>query len=219
MLPLILAGKGFHIWDWINSYGAGIGALAGVIAAIVAVFALISAASDSRARSQPMITAEFRAAPENDIAAELVITNLGQTPARDVKVTFDPPIVLPADTTGLVAPFVVKRYEKPIAVLNPGQVLTNTWWIGLDQGGDERTNGEPTPEEVTVHFDYLGIGRRRLRDDYPLTMDTVKFTTYSTSSSSTKGRLKSIDLSLTRLAERAADLVTLLRNSSRPESS
>lgn len=185
--------------------------MAGVAAALVAVFALFSATFDSRARSQPMVTAEFRLSAESDVAAELVITNLGQTPARDLRVTFDPEIELPTDVTGIVAPFIVRRYEKPIAVLNPGQVLSNNWWVGVDEGGTERVNREPTPDEVTVHLDYLGIGRRRLRDSYPLTTDTVKFTPYSTSSSSIRGRLTTMDSSLSKLASRANELLQLLR--------
>ena len=46
-------------WEWINDYGTAVGAVAGVVAAIVAMLALASAASDSKARSQPRVTAGY----------------------------------------------------------------------------------------------------------------------------------------------------------------
>ncbi|WP_258065771.1 hypothetical protein [Rathayibacter sp. AY2B5] len=39
---------------------------------------------------------------------------------------FDPPLVMPADTRRLMMPFIVKRYARPILVLNPRQILSNT---------------------------------------------------------------------------------------------
>ena len=135
-------------WTWINEYGSAIGAVAGVVAALVAIIALISAALDSKARSQPMIAAEFRPAVDSDSSIDFIITNLGPTPARDITVTFNPPIVIPDDSDRLLAPYLVKRYERPIPVLNPGQILSNTWWAGRAGTGNELTNHEPTPDEV-----------------------------------------------------------------------
>ncbi len=196
-------------WNWINDYGTAIGAVAGVVAAIVAIIALISAALDSKARSQPMIAAEFRPAPDSDSSIEFVLSNLGATPARDVKVTFSPGIVIPqdADTDRLLAPYIVKRYERPIPVLNPGQSLSNTWWAGsLSGGSNELTNDEPTPDDVTVSVSYKGLGWRRLSDSFDLTIETVTLTTYSVSSTSTKGRLKTIDDSLKKIRDHLATI-------------
>lgn len=151
------------MWYWINEYGSAIGAVAGVVAALVAIVALVSAASDSKARSQPMVTVEFRLAPESDSSVDFVLSNLGATPARDVRVKFTPPITLPADTSGLVTPYLMQRYERAIPVLSPSQLLSNTWWAGRVGPGDKLMNGEPTADDVRVDVSYKGLGWFRLR--------------------------------------------------------
>ena len=195
------------LWEWINTNGSGIGAVAGVVAAIVAVLALWSAAADTRARSQPMIAAEFRPAVDSNSTIDLVISNLGPTPARELVVTFDPPLELPDDTSQLVTPFLVKRYRNPIPVLNPGQELLNIWWAGMLAA--ERTgliNSEPTPDQVTVNVSYKGRRLRRIHDSYQLNTETVRMTTYSVSSDSPRGRLKTIDESLKAIKSSLAEI-------------
>lgn len=193
-------------WNWINEYGTAIGAVAGVVAALVAIIALISAAWDSKARSQPMIAAEFRAAPDSDSSIEFVISNLGATPARDVQVTFTPPIEIPEDSEHLMSPYLVTRYERPIPVLNPGQQLSNTWWAGKVDSSNEYTNAEPTPDEVTVRISYKGLGWRHIHDSFDLTIETVTLTTSRVSSTSTKGRLRTIDESLRKIQSHLSDI-------------
>lgn len=194
------------VWKWINENGSAMGVLAGGTATVVAVMALRSSAVDNRARSQPMVTAEFRAALDRDSTIDFVVSNAGPTPARDVRVTFMPELVMPVDTSRLVAQFIVKRYGKSIPVLNPSQLLSNTWWAGHNTGGTELENREPTPDQVTVTLSYLGIGRRRIVDSFPLNVDTVTDTTWSTSSTSLKGRLGTIDKSLGAIAKSVATL-------------
>lgn len=213
-MPLqVLVAAPANVWEWINFYGSGIGAVAGVGAAVIAILTLVSAALDNRARSQPMITAEFKAAPESDTSAELVITNLGQTPARDVMVRFIPELELPADTTRASARYIVQRYSKQIPVLNPGQVLSNTWWAGENRGGPQLVNAEPTPDDVTIVVTYRGRGRRRLKDSFPLSMDTVKLTTSSFSSTSQKGLMTSMNKHLKTLADKTAAIATAMNKS------
>jgi uncharacterized protein (DUF58 family) len=194
------------VWNWVNDYGSAIGAVAGVIAAFVAIVALVSAAQDSKARSQPMVAAEFRPAPDSDSSLDFIVTNLGPTPARDVRVEFSPPIALPDDQSRLAAPFLVERYARPIPVLNPGQILSNTWWAGEVGTGNELVNGEPTPDEVTVTLTYRGRGRRYIRDSYPLSVETVTLTTYSVSSTSLKGRLQSLDDTMKKIRDHLATI-------------
>ena len=194
------------VWDWINDYGTAIGAVAGVVAALVAIVAFISAASDSKARSQPMITAEFRAAPDSESSIEFVVSNLGATPARDLRVEFTPPIVIPGGSEELLASYLVQRYENPIPVMNPGQLLSNTWWAGRAGPDNHLVNEEPTPDEVTVTLSYKGLGWSRIRDSYDLTIETVTLTTYSVDSTSTKGRLKTMDESLRQIRDHLATI-------------
>lgn len=205
-----------NLFGWINFYGDGLGAIAGIAAALVAMAALVSAAFDSRARSQPMVTAELRPAVDNDQAAELVLTNLGTTPARGVTVRFEPEIVLPDNVDQRFAQFIVRRYSSPTPVLNPGQKLSNIWWSGKDVGAEMLVNREPLPDGITVYVSYRGRGRRRLNDSFPLTMDSLKLTTVSVSSTSTKGRIKSIDASLKKLAEKMAVIASALNRPTKP---
>lgn len=187
-------------WAWLNVNGGGLGALAGVATAVVAVVALTRTTNDSRARSRPMVTAELKLAPDSDTSMILAIENRGPTPARNVKVTFDPP--LPTDAPEhSSATYMVRRYSKPLPVLNPGQALTNTWWSGRATSGPELENAEPTPDEVTVTIEYDGVGRKRLVDVYPLHVDTVALTTQTISSTSFKGRMKTIAEKLSRVAD------------------
>jgi hypothetical protein len=199
------------VWDWINDYGAGIGAVATAATAVIAIIAVLATSFDSRARSQPMVAAEFRTAPDSDTTIEFVITNLGPTPARDVFVSFDPPIVIPNETEAHSAPYLLKRYARPIPVLNPGQLLSNTWYSARDLGGAELENSEPTPDEVRVSVSYRGLGLRRIRDSFDLTVETVTLTTFSVSSTSYKGRLKTIDASLKKMGEHLSVIAKKIR--------
>lgn len=66
--------------------------------------------------------------------------------------------------------------------------------------GDDLENSEPTPDEVRVHVHYKGSGKSQYCDSFPLHVDIVKMTTYSTSSDSLPGRLKTMDASLKQIA-------------------
>lgn len=201
----------FQWWVWLNENGSGLGALAAVAAAVVAIIAIVNTARDTRARSQPAVTAEFRIAPDSDSTIELVLANSGSTVARNVSVRFDPPITIPKGSDGRMTKYLIQRYASPVPVLSPQQQLTNIWWSGHNTGGNELTNSEPTPDRVTVHVAYDGLGRRRLKQSYPLNIETIQMTTLSVSSTSFKGRLKSIDQSLNKIAK-ATEL--LLRSQS-----
>ncbi|GAA6527958.1 hypothetical protein [Intrasporangium sp. DVR] len=189
-------------WEWINSNGVGLSAAATVLTAAVAMVALRQAANDSRARSRPMLVAEFRRAENSHSVIDLVVRNAGPSVARNVKVTFDPSPIVPPDTSTLVTPFLIKRYADVIPTLGPGQQLTNIWYTGDEQG-----NREPTPDEVTVTLTYRGTGRQRYRDEFPLHVDIVRMTTYSTSTDSIPGRIDGIHKSLQTLAQAAGPVV------------
>lgn len=149
-----------------------------------------------------MVTPEFREAEHSDSTIDLVITNLGPTPARDLRVSFEPALVLPADSEDLLTPFLIQRYSSEIPTLNPGQSLSNVWWSGEATGpSGELQNGEPTPDKVTVLLSYLGIGSRRIKEKLTLDVKLITMTTSATSSTSTKARMASIEASLRRISE------------------
>lgn len=182
---------------WLDEHGGAVSAVGTVVAAFVAIAALVSAALDSRSRSEPMVLAELRRAPDADSSMELVVRNAGPTVARDIRVEFDPPLVIPEDVdpARVGTSYTMRRYSKPIPMLAPGQELVNTWFLGAARGG-EIENVEPTPEHASVKVSYRGRRWRRHRDEYVLDVSVIKEDTSITSSSSFKGRLKSIDESL-----------------------
>ena len=176
-----------------------VSAFAAILTAVIAVVALASTARDSRERSRPLVTALFRMAEHSDTAFELVVRNYGTSAARDLQVVFDPTLTEEDRSDGLTD-MVAKRYDSPIPLLPPGSELTNTWWRGKNTGGNELVNGLNTPEEVQVNVSYKGNRIRRYRDTFQLHADTIKLTTYSVSSASTPGRMKTIADSLKTVA-------------------
>lgn len=198
---------------WFDQHGGGVSALAAIATAVIAIVALISTASDSRSRTQPVVVAEIRPAPHADTVFDLVIRNTGSTVARDLHVSFKPNLVIPDDKPdhAYALEWVVDRYAKPIPTLAPNQELSNTWWFGAYLG-NEISNVEPTPDEVVVHVRYRGRGRGWLTDAFPLHMDPWIRATTSTSTSSTKGRLQSVDESLKTIARTLEDLVRTRRS-------
>ncbi|WP_167510081.1 hypothetical protein [Curtobacterium citreum] len=188
--------------EWFDVHGGGVSAFAAILTAVVAIITLIAAGQDSRRRSQPMIVAELRYAPDSDTALDLVVRNAGPTVARHISVEFEPPLDVPpvgADGEGAAIGYVVRRYENPIPMMGPGQELSNTWYVAHYPGG-KLANAEPAPERVTVRVKCRGIGRRWLRWSYPIDDKAMTFATSTTSSSSFKGRLASISNSLESIA-------------------
>lgn len=188
-------------WQWLVNNGSGLAALAAVGTAAIAIIALRSTAADSRDRSRPYVLAELSLATDSDTTIDIVIRNAGLSVARNVHVRFDPVLVVPGDGRRYVTEYTVRRYAKPIPTLAPGQRLSNIWWSGhMAPGGTSLISEEPTPEECTVTIEYWDDRRRRYHDDFPLVVDTMLTTTYSVSSTSIKGRMKSIDESLEKVA-------------------
>lgn len=187
------------LWEWLGLNAASVSALAAGLTATVAVLALLSTARDSRARTDPIVTAEFRIPPDSDSTIDLVIRNLGPTPARDVTLNFEPPLSVPDGGGPFLATYIVNRYKGTIPVLSPGQELTNIWWAGRVDG-NQMVNAEPTPESVVITIGYRGVGWRRRSARYGLQVETVSSTTFAVSSTSLKGRLKTIDASLKKIA-------------------
>lgn len=70
------------------------------VAAAIAAIALLQNSATTKAAGQPFVSAALEKAPESE-AQVLVIANTGKSPARDVHVTFDPP--MPDEEEGSVA--------------------------------------------------------------------------------------------------------------------
>lgn len=153
-----------------------------------------------------MVAAELRDDPYAKATQILVIKNYGLSIARNLRVSFDPPIPDPDDLSSSVTPFLKNRYAKPIPVFTPGMELDNVYFSGQPGGEGKWVNAEPTPEQVTVILRYESDEGDEFEDHFPLDTDLIRDRTYVTSSASPESMMKEIAKSLKGLhdvAERA----------------
>lgn len=135
---------------------------------------------------RPIVVAELR--KHRDIEGtlkqgmqDLVITNYGSTPARHLRITFDPLIPDPvaADLpAGTVTSSMVRRLGKTVPTLAPGAELVNIYMVGRSVLGRFK-NDEPVPDQVTVKVIYEDMGGREYIDRFPLDVDEIGLSTFS----------------------------------------
>lgn len=170
--------------DWINSHSpaaleaffAGITAIAAAATGLIASWTLWAAKSDGAARSRPMMAAELQTAVLTKGTSELVVTNHGASVARNVKVSFDPPLpdLDGPEADGKVTPFLFRRYSVPIPTVTPGMALRNVYSSGSPDSDGVYQNDEPTSEDFTITFDYEDTRGKQFRDTYRLTVETLR---------------------------------------------
>lgn len=110
----------------------------------------------------------------------LRIENCGQSVARDVSVTFDPPMPSYEKTSdgqpGVVAPMIRKRYDRPISMIAPRHGMKNIYsYVQVGHDG----NVEPVPESFTVAVRYTDDHQRSYSDSFHLDLGNLKFETQS----------------------------------------
>jgi len=161
--------------DQLTAFWSGVAAIATVATGVVAIMTFLAIRSDSRDRSRPVMSADLLPLALTDGSSELVITNLGQSVARRVQVTFDPPLpqLSGEARNGLVTPYLRDRYLGELPVVGPGRQLRNVYSVGVPGGGDDLVNDEPTPDNITVKFVYEDSHGREYRDEYPLTLNML----------------------------------------------
>lgn len=165
-------------------------AVATIIAAVVAVATLLYTWGQAQEATRPSVVVDLVPNPVNSLEAELVVRNYGRTAARNLKISFSPPL-----RTGPDAPkqslgdVVVQRYEgATIASLAPGRTLSNIYW----QTGDakENTLGLPSATLATAHYEGRQGSRFRraakYTDTFSLDMAVIKGGTQSVRT--TKGK-------------------------------
>lgn len=186
-------------WDaalaWFNQNSSAVEAAATVLAALVAAGALISAASDSRQRSRPLITAEHRLAPHSDTSIQFVVRNYGQSAGRSIKVKFDPELPEDSDTRD-----VRLRYGAVIPWLNPGQELVNTWLIPKYKQNQYDGNVYSFPDKVTVTVTCWS-GWVRYKSKIDLDVNLYIHSSSSVSSSSMLGSIRIIRDQMKQISE------------------
>lgn len=180
--------------DWAAGYWAAVGGLSAAITGVVAIWALVHAARDSRERSRPVMVAEYRVPENPHKVLDFVVRNAGASVARDIEVTFDPPLE-PIGPKQATRPFLVKRYSEKISNLGPGQELTNVVHADL-----EAPDESDLPLDVTVTITYKRGRLRRYKDEYRLVVEVYAQHTFRTSTDSVLGRLTQIKDQLRKLS-------------------
>lgn len=193
------------LFDFVSAHAGTLAALAAVVSALAAIGMAIAAIATLRTsryentqRQQPVMVAEFQPAKHSNYAIDLVVSNVGLTVARDVRVTFDPPLdpSMEEDEQD-IGKYLLRRYADTIPSIAPGQRLSNVWYsVRAASGSNKMESVTNTPEKVKVCFEYRGLGKKVLREEYLLRVETIKAETFSTSSTSIPGRMRSVDESL-----------------------
>ncbi|WP_433300415.1 hypothetical protein ACQP2F_03040 [Actinoplanes sp. CA-030573] len=198
---------------WLAAGAACAGVVAAWWAAINGVRTLRQTRTDSRNRSRPMVAAELQPVEYSKGMIALVVRNFGPTIARNVRVTFDPPIPDPTNPAQSLTTFLKRRYEKPILTLTPDMKLSNLWFIG--QAGDDGRfrNTEPTPEQCTVTIACESADGTAYEDKFVIDVALVQAETYAEPSTSPQARMKTVADSLKSLD---ASVKTIARAQPRP---
>ena len=182
--------------ETVSTWFAIVASAATVVAAVVAVVTLLALRADSRDRTRPRVIADLRGQVITH-SATLVVSNVGSTPAEQVRVEFDPP--LPEDDiesgVGATTAVLQRRYALPIPTLAPGSELRNVYQ-GL------RGGREPVPDDFVVKCDYQDSHGRRYSESFKLSMAPIRGATFQTpGDKSASGLLERTAVALERIAE------------------
>ena len=169
---------------------------------------------DSRSRTRPMMAAELRPAPHSRGIQVLVIRNYGPSVARDVEVTFDPPLpyVRPEEEERSIVAALRDRYAKLLAAVVPGTEYDNIWFLAVSDGGDPEkfTNKVDLPASFRVVITYRGDdmapGDEPYSDPFDLKVDVLLKRTYADSSSAPDNVRRNLAEHVARIA-RASDAI------------
>ncbi|WP_286957678.1 hypothetical protein [Brevibacterium sp. UBA7493] len=184
----------------LNEAAMPVGSVAAAVTAVGAWWGIHRTASDNREKAQPFVLAEFATAPHSDISIQLVIKNVGVTPARNVQVTFDPP--LPPGEVDSAIWRLHERYDDPIAVLGPGQQFSNNWWLSdYTLENPSLRNVYDLPRETTVTIKYRGIGKGVFEESFPISSWLVLLDSSPVASDSKLGSLRRIATTAGQLAQ------------------
>lgn len=99
---------------------------------------------------------------------QLRIANTGASVAKNVSITFDPPIT---EDMGVIAGFLARRYAKEIPTLGPSLRLRNIYAHMVGDGSDK--TDEPIPAVVTVTARYQDPHGRSYTDSHELTIHSM----------------------------------------------
>lgn len=171
--------------------------VAGMSAAItsaIAIVTLLFAGRDSRERTRPVVLVEYRILPHASKSLQLVVRNAGVSIARDLKVSFDPPLER-REEDDLIRTSIIDRYAAGIPALGPGQELTNiVSFYGLPEDSGD------LPKIVTAIVEYRNGRTRWYTDRFILAVEVYMHHTYETNSASLDGQVAAMQKSVKEIA-------------------
>jgi len=168
--------------DW-----TAVGGISTAATGLVAIWALKASRDDSRERTRPVVIAEYRLPAYAWKRVDFVVRNVGGSVARDITVTFNPPLDPPTPNQDM-RQFVIDRYAVPITTLGPGQELSNVVWVNYPHDPEK----DDMPADVVVKIRYRRSRRRWYEDEFRLQTGVFLSHTESRSSEAPEGRLKEI---------------------------
>jgi len=168
----------FSAWDpadW-SALSGGVTALVAVVAAAFAFLQVRHAKLLREEQAQPFVVVDFESSPVWRNAIELVVQNIGKTVAKNVRVTFDPPLKSTEQQGGYeLAKSVLLTQGVP--TMPPGKRVSALF----DFTHERKDSGLPMTYTATVEFTD-SRGRRQETLSYILDLNVLyglmKFTEY-----------------------------------------
>jgi hypothetical protein len=121
------------------------------------------------AQAQPFVVVDFEADQQTQ-AVYIVISNVGSTMARDVHMTFDPPLTSSLDSNpNVVPPRELKPLSEGIASLPPGKQIR----VMFDMFTQRAADAYPDVYDVHVRFRAPAL-KRRMSDDTMLDLGVYR---------------------------------------------
>jgi hypothetical protein len=163
-------------WDWTTTDWAGVTCAVLVAAALVALRQVREARRLREAQAQPFVVVDFEV-DTHDQAIHIVISNIGGTMARDVKLKFEPELTSSLDSHGgnVVPPRDLKPFRDGIPSLPPGKRIP----IMIDMFTQRDADKYPDVYTVEISF-YAPALRRDLRDDSVLDLGIYRNVLHAT---------------------------------------
>lgn len=151
-----------EFWHWwttgrIATTAAAIGAGSAVYGTRTAVRTLRHNRRATQQSTRPMMVATLRAT--GDRSAGIEVTNAGKSIARNVVVTFDPPLPTHEHTPDgqlSMLTFIRRRYSKPVDTWVPGTIARSEF-LTIVGGPDEQgrlVNADGIPRDTWIVFAY-----------------------------------------------------------------
>lgn len=157
-----------YLWTMIAGWVTAVATLGLVIGAALAWCTarktLEQMERDSEATSRPYLVAEVVPSLGGPPSWDLVVRNVGQSAATNVRGAFSPAPSNPQDGT-VSAVLSILAEGRTIA---PGSVLRLYWRLGVKPGAVKDEGHDGFMEDSTLRLEYMGVSEKAYSDDFPL---------------------------------------------------